>query len=125
MNRVKLNAQAGPIFLQIAREVERSVVRRELKPGDKLPSARDLAQELKVNPNTVIHAYEELGRRGITETRRGLGTFMRDDAPVESLRKDLLAETARLFLAEASALGLSLEEAVTALKEVGNDRPNG
>lgn len=92
----------------------------KLKPGDKLPSARELAVELKVNPNTVIHAFSELEREGLSETRRGLGTFLREDIEVQRLRHSLLVEAARRYLAEARALGLSPEEARQALREVAD-----
>lgn len=92
----------------------------KLKPGDKLPSARELAVELKVNPNTVIHAFSELEREGLSETRRGLGTFLREDIEVQRLRHSLLVEAARRYLAEARALGLSPEEAQQALRELNS-----
>jgi GntR family transcriptional regulator len=117
----QLNAEAGPIYAQIVQGVKRMLANGKLKPGDKLPSARDLATELKVNPNTVIHAFGELEREGLSETRRGLGTFVREDVEVQRLRHSLLVEAARRFLAEARALGLSKEEAQRALKEVADE----
>ena len=77
--RWNVDPEAGPIFEQIADAVQAALARGELGPGDKLPSARALAEELRVNPNTVIRAFELLEQRGITETRRGLGTFVRED----------------------------------------------
>jgi len=116
--RWNVDPEAGPIFEQIAGAVEAALARGELKPGDKLPSARALAEELRVNPNTVIRAFEVLEQQGITETRRGLGTFVREDLDVGALKKARIGRAARRYLAEVRALGLGLKEAKDALEEV-------
>jgi GntR family transcriptional regulator len=116
----QLDVEAGPIYAQIVQGVKRMLANGKLKPGDKLPSARELAVELKVNPNTVIHAFSELEHEGLSETRRGLGTFLREDIEVQRLRHSLLVEAARRYLAEARALGLSPEEAQQALRELNS-----
>jgi len=116
--RWRVDPEAGPIFEQIADAVMAALARGELGPGDKLPSARALAEELKVNPNTVIRAFELLEHRGITETRRGLGTFVREDVDVDALKAARLREAARRYLAEVRALGLGLDAAQAALEEV-------
>jgi GntR family transcriptional regulator len=112
-----LNMDAGAIFEQIAKNVRRLLARGDLRPGEKLPSARELAGTLSVNPNTIVHAYGELEARGIIEKRRGLGTFVREDAPVETMRKDMLRDIAETFVEEARRLGIDNEEAMAALKE--------
>ena len=96
------------------------LARGELRPGSKLPSARVLAEEARVNPNTVVHAYAELEREGITETRRGLGTFVREDVNVAAIRQALLEEAARDYARAVKALGLDLEAAKRALEEVND-----
>lgn len=117
-----LDLEAGPIYAQIVRGVERMLANGKMKPGEKLPSARELAAELKVNPNTVIHAFSQLEMAQITETKRGLGTFVREDVNVEGIRLRILQEAASRFLTEVQSLGLSLEDAQKALKKVS---PNG
>lgn len=117
-----LDLESGPIYAQIVRGVERMLASGQMKPGDKLPSARELAASLKVNPNTVIHAYSQLELARVTETRRGLGTFVREDVNVEGIRLRILQEAALRFLTEVQRLGLSLEDAQKALKKVS---PNG
>jgi len=117
-----LDLESGPIYAQIVRGVERMLASGKMKPGEKLPSARELAAELKVNPNTVIHAFSQLEMAQITETKRGLGTFVREDVNVEGIRLRILQEAALRFLTEVQSLGLSLEDAQRALKKVG---PNG
>jgi GntR family transcriptional regulator len=114
----QLDMNAGPIFVQIASSVRRMLARGDLAPGQKLPSARDLAAELGVNPNTIVHAFAELERMEMIETKRGLGTFVRADAPVVSLRRDLLRAAAAAFAAEAGALGISNSETLGVLREV-------
>ena len=113
-----LDMDAGPIFLQIGQNVRALLARGDLMPGEKLPSARELAQRLGVNPNTVVHAYGALEAENVIETRRGLGTFVREDAPVAAMRKDLLYSAAAAFATEIRRLDVPREEAVAVLKEV-------
>ena len=65
-----------PVYRQIADEVRRAVTVGILKPGEALPAARVLAKQLKLNSNTVQHAYRTLAHEGIVETRRGVGVFI-------------------------------------------------
>ena len=65
-----------PVYRQIADEVRRAVAVGILKAGEALPAARELAQQLKVNSNTVQHAYRTLAHDGIVESRRGVGVFV-------------------------------------------------
>jgi len=113
-----IDMDAGPIFVQIAENVRRFLARGDLAAGEKLPSARELAQRLSVNPNTVIHAYSELEGHGVIETRRGLGTFVREDAPVETMQRDLLKSAAMQYAKEFGRLGVSAREAIAVLQEV-------
>ncbi len=115
----QLDLEAGPIYAQIVRGVEQMLASGQLKPGDKLPSARELAAELKVNPNTVIHAYGQLELAQLTETRRGLGTFVREDVDVAVVRQRILLRAAGRFWSEVQHLGLTMEDACKALQAVG------
>ncbi|RJP65880.1 MAG: GntR family transcriptional regulator [Candidatus Abyssobacteria bacterium SURF_17] len=65
-----------PIYFQIAREIKHSIAVGSLRPGEQLPSVREIAAQITVNPNTVAKAYRELEAEGIVETRRGTGTFV-------------------------------------------------
>lgn len=120
-----LDMAAGPIYLQIAHHVRRALARGVLRPGDRLPSARELAQRLKVNPNTVIHAYAQLEREGMIETKRGLGTFIRVGVPLQVSKRKLLIAAARQYAQEVKALSVSTDEAVKILQEVLNVGKNG
>ena len=113
-----LDMSAGPIFEQIAKNVHQMLARGALRPGDKLPSARDLATVLSVNPNTVVHAYAQLEASDVIEKRRGLGTFVREDAAVKGLRRDMQHQAARAYVEESKQLDATIQDAIDALKEV-------
>jgi len=87
------------------------LVRKELQPGDQLPSQRELAQQINVNPNTIQRAYREMEITGLAESRRGLGTFIVSE---QDLIKDLKEEMAQLatrnFISEMKSLGFEAEE---------------
>ncbi len=68
------------IFLQIADSISEKVMEGKYAPGEKIPSVRDLATEMGVNPNTVMRTYSELQTRGIIENKRGLGFYVTNDA---------------------------------------------
>ena len=113
-----IDMTAGPIYVQIGQNVRRFLARGDLSPEDKLPSARELAQTLGVNPNTVVHGYSKLEAEGIIETRRGLGTFVRADAPVATMKQEMLKSAAGRYADEVRALDVAKKEAMDVLKEV-------
>lgn len=65
-----------PIYLQIMNYIKGEIITGKLKPGDKIPSVRELAAELQINPNTVQRTFQELERETIVETRRGMGRYV-------------------------------------------------
>ena len=72
-----LDARTGvPTYLQLAQQVRQAVRLGILRPGDQLPTVKDVVGSLAINPNTVLKAYRELDREGIVEGRRGVGTFV-------------------------------------------------
>ncbi len=110
---------ARPLYLQIVDEVRRALVLGTLRPEDPMPSVRELASQLAVNPRTVSQAYGELEREGIVYVRRGQGTFVSPDVhPKARERRALAREVARRALREAWRSGLDLEELVKSLREV-------
>ncbi|RAK08643.1 GntR family transcriptional regulator [Halanaerobium saccharolyticum] len=101
---------AYPIYEQVIDEIKKEIVRGELNSGDKLPSQRKLARKIEVNPNTVQRAYREMEQRGLVETKRGRGTFIKDDDQVMVEIKKEMAETAVLnFIEEMISLGFEKE----------------
>jgi GntR family transcriptional regulator len=108
-----------PLYAQLERAIRVAIATGRLNAGDKLPTVRQLAVDLKVNANTVAKVYGELERSGVLETRRGVGTFIREAAARGSSRPDrerLLVELADRFLAGAATLGFSEDEAINFLK---------
>ncbi len=107
-----------PIYEQIKKEIVRLVAAGALKPGDPLPSIRDLATEILVNPNTVARAYRELERDGVVSTRQGSGSFVAAGAggDVEEERRAYLGRLFDAAVAEAASFGLA-PDAILALFE--------
>lgn len=100
-----------PIYEQIVQQLSGAIARGDLALGAKIPSVRDLAQGLKAAPNTVVHAYQELEREGLIETRRGQGTFVTlSTAVVQDFRARLAQELTAQFLDQMQRLGFSLKE---------------
>jgi len=109
-----------PLYVQIMDAVRRALVRGTLRPGDALPSVRDLASDLRVNPRTVSQAYAELERDGVVRVRHGKGTFVSPEVrPDQRERPRLAKQVARRALADASRNGLVLEDVLEALREIG------
>ncbi|MHC4354237.1 MAG: GntR family transcriptional regulator [Planctomycetota bacterium] len=117
---LRLDYQSGEaIYRQIVEQVKYKIASGELSPADRLPSIRDLAKQLKINPRTVVKAYEELQSGGLVVRRQGQGVFVRDGqaAVPARTRHKLIAEIARRMLAEASRLGASEEEVQAIFKD--------
>ncbi len=109
-----------PLYVQIMDDVRRGLVRGTLRPEDPLPSVRDHASDLRVNPRTVSQAYAELERDGVVQVRHGKGTFVAPEVrPDQRERPRLAKQVARRALADASRNGLVLEEVLGALREIG------
>lgn len=110
---------ARPLYLQIMDEVRRALVVGTLRAEDPLPSVRELAAELVVNPRTVSQAYQELEREGVVYVRRGQGTFVAPGiSPERHERRTLARGVAERALLEARHNGLGVEELVTIIREV-------
>ena len=102
-----------PIYIQIMNQVHEMVARGELKPGDQLPTVRQLAIDLQVNWNTVARAYRLLDEAGMISTQQGRGTFIWEK-PSEEITRLLHQQTleglTRRYLSEAARLGISPQE---------------
>lgn len=107
-----------PIYLQIIQRLCRQVIRGELNAGDKLPSVRDLAVQMGVNPNTAQRVYAELERMQVAETRRGLGTFITEqEERLKDLRQDLMNEQISGFIADMQEMGFTPNEIVDGVRK--------
>jgi DNA-binding transcriptional regulator YhcF (GntR family) len=98
------------IFLQIADNLCRQILDGTLKPGDRVPSVRDLAADFEVNRNTVMRTYSNLEEAGIFENKRGIGFFISDNAPElvkEGEKKDFFDNYLQEFILKVKLLKLS------------------
>ena len=110
------------IYIQIMDEVRRSLVLGKLVSGDALPSVRQLASELRVNPNTVSQAYRELERQGVVEARRGQGTYVVQTCVNGSQRKVLARGVAARALRDAHRNGLDVNDLIDAIRSSSSSR---
>ena len=113
--RFSLDASSGvPVYRQLIEQVENAVVSGRIRSGDRLPTIRALSVELKINPNTIAKAYNELEIRGILKTQVGSGTFISEKTPEEDndRREAKMNEALGRFLREMRSLGLSREESI-------------
>ena len=113
------SADARPVFRQIVDEIQRCVAVGVLKPGESLPAVRNLAAELKVNANTVQHAYRTLEREGTVYVKRGVGTFIASAPRTSTARQGQIArQLAERMLREGYRHGLLASDLIAALKEI-------
>jgi Predicted transcriptional regulators len=102
-----------PIYIQIVNQIQSQLANKILKPGDQLPTVRALAQELRVNFNTVARAYRILDEARIISTQQGRGTYITEIPPPEvseKLRHESLSALTQRFITEAFRLGFSERE---------------
>ncbi len=108
-----------PFYRQIKERVKYGIARGLLAPGDQLPTVRQLAADLSVNPNTVVRAYREMELEGLLDTQQGSGTFVGLRRPeideLEKLRR--LDQIITEFLARAHEYGLSLDDVLEGLSQ--------
>ena len=107
-----------PIYDQIAGQVKVAVASGELRPGEALPSVRQLAAKIRVNPATVVQAYRELETQGFVEMRQGAGTYVREVASDRRAKEqvDQATRLVRAMMAEAGRLGIPTEVLIKALE---------
>ena len=116
--QLTLDLKSGvPFYRQIIDQVKSAIATGAIGPGDRLPTVRQLAVDLSVNPNTVSRAYTELELTGLVETQMGSGTFVgqrevqRDDLE----RRRLLDQLCQEFLSRASTHGFTIDDVLDAL----------
>ncbi|MGC2657938.1 MAG: GntR family transcriptional regulator [Bryobacteraceae bacterium] len=127
--RFSLDPDSGvPVYRQIIDQVSGGIAAGAFQGGDQLPTVRQLAVDLSINPNTVIRAYRELEIRGVLETQQGTGTFISHQKiePNGAERKRRLDQVAGECVARAGAAGFTVEELIESLQdfqsEVGKKR---
>jgi len=106
-----------PIYRQIILRFSRAFVRGDIKPGDRIPSIRELSAFLRVNTNTIQRVYQEMERDGVINSKRGTGYYFTEDTEMtEKMRKDLTSESVQRFVDEMCALGLKRNEILDELE---------
>lgn len=120
---MKVNFDAAiPIYEQIIDEIKKMIVRGELNPGDKLPSQRDMARLIEVNPNTIQRAYREMENYELVETKRGMGTFVKeDDEMVSTIKTEMARDASERFFQEMRSLGFTKEEIIKWIDNVSKN----
>jgi len=108
-----------PYYRQIIEQVKFAIARGVLKPGDRLPTVRQLAVDLSVNPNTVIRAYRELEIEQLLDTQQGSGTFVGSKSPaIDALeRRRMLDQILTELLARATGYGFTLDDVLEGLRQ--------
>lgn len=116
----RLDLQSGvPVYRQIIDQVTGGIATGAMTPGDQLPTVRQVAVDLAINPNTVMRAYRELEIRGVLETQQGTGTFIgnkkvkRDDVE----RRRQLSQLVNELVGRAGAAGFTLDELLEEINE--------
>lgn len=107
-----------PLYEQFVEQIRAMIARGELEPGTRLPSVREAAASLRVNPTTIMKTYQELERPGLIVTYRGQGTFVTDDEAVIGISRRELARDAVARLEEtARSIGLTLDQLLALARE--------
>jgi GntR family transcriptional regulator len=112
-------ASGVPFYRQITDQIKYAIARGKLRPGDQLPTVRQLAVDLAINPNTVGKAYSQLEILGILQTQQGSGTFISPQkVEVSELeRQEKLDSLCREFITSAASYGFTLNELIEALRD--------
>ena len=122
--QLKLDLHSGvPVYRQIIDQVRGGMAAGTLAAGDQLPTVRQLAVDLAINPNTVLRAYRELELGGALETHQGTGTFISEKkiSTSNAERERQLDQLAGDFAARAGAAGFTVEELLDRLRELAPD----
>ena len=114
------NQSGVPFYRQIIEQVKFAISRGELSPGDRLPTVRQLAVDLSINPNTVVRAYRQLETEGVIETQQGSGTFVGQARPeIDQLeRQRMLDQILTDMLARASSYGFTPTDLLDGLRQL-------
>ncbi|MGH9661309.1 MAG: GntR family transcriptional regulator [Bryobacteraceae bacterium] len=123
--RFRLDPGSGvPVYRQIIDQILGGIAAGSLSGGDQLPTVRQVAVELSINPNTVVRAYRELEIRGVLATQQGIGTFITEKKirKDEAARQRQLTQLAGEWMARAGAAGFSVEEVIERIEEFQEKR---
>jgi len=106
-----------PIYLQIEQQIKLDIIKNKYKPGEKIPSVREYALMLKINPNTINRALLELEEEGLINTQRTSGKYITEDKKIiENLKQQYIKNTTNDFLNKMEEINVSKKEILELLK---------
>ncbi len=118
---ISINQQSNiPVFKQLVEEIKLKIASGELQKGEQLPSIRELAVSLNLNPNTVMKSYKELEREGLLETKMGKGVFVNEnleDSTVKNLKKQILFQKINDLIKTAKTFKISKNEIINEINK--------
>ena len=121
-----LKQNGVPIYVQLREQILAALAAHILSPGDQMPTMREVASAMKIDLNTVRHAYDELERSGAITLERGRGSFVAEQAAAKAVSKDQTDELARQAIGMAAAVGvdpLALAQRITVLSRQKEQTP--
>jgi GntR family transcriptional regulator len=121
---IKLNSR-DPVYIQVIRYFKEQIATGILEPGQEIASRRELANKLKINPNTAQRAYKEMEEQGLIFTEGNLPSrITKDEVIIKHVREELILEAVNTFIASIQSINVSLEEAVELIKKNYHKNPN-
>ena len=107
-----------PIYLQVIEDIKSRILAGEIRPGDKLPSSRELALQYDINPNTAARIYTEMERMGLSYTKRGIGTFVAEEANIlDNMKQEALDRVLAEFTEAMQSMGYDADAMQRELKK--------
>ena len=114
---VKFNNR-DPVYVQVIRHFKEQIAKGYFEPGQEIPSRRELANQLKINPNTAQRAYKEMEEQGLIFTEGNMPSCItRDEAVLKSVREELMMEAVDLFLSSIKSIDVPLSEVLELVKK--------
>ncbi|MFR3567392.1 GntR family transcriptional regulator [Paraclostridium sordellii] len=107
-----------PVYIQIIRYIKQQIVRGDLQPGDSIPSRREMAVNIKVNPNTVQKSYKEMEDMGIITTQRNYqSNITTDENLINKIKEDLINESMEVFIENMKAINVNKEDLINIIND--------
>lgn len=114
---VKFNNR-DPVYVQVIRHFKEQIAKGYFEPGQEIPSRRELANQLKINPNTAQRAYKEMEEQGLIFTEGNMPSCItKDEAVLKSVREELIIEAVDLFLGSIKSIDVPLSEVLELVKK--------
>ncbi|WP_099156613.1 GntR family transcriptional regulator [Virgibacillus ndiopensis] len=117
MNNIKFNNR-DPVYVQVVRHFKEQIATGMLEPGKEIPSRRELANKLKINPNTAQRAYKEMEEEGLIYTERNLPSrITKDEQVLGGVREELILQAVDSFVSSIRSINVPVDEVLSLVKE--------